>query len=52
LESHDFAWAAGFFDGEGWANRKKRGVQARINQAGRDGIPEALIKFHRIAGVG
>jgi hypothetical protein len=52
LESHDFAWAAGFFDGEGWANRKKRGVQARINQAGPNGIPEVLVKFQRIVGVG
>jgi len=52
LESHDFAWAAGFFDGEGWANRKKRGVESRINQAGLDGIPEVLIKFRRIVGVG
>jgi hypothetical protein len=52
LESHDFAWAAGFFDGEGWANRSGRGVQSRINQAGPDGIPEVLIKFQRIVGVG
>ena len=52
MESHDFAWAAGFFDGEGWANRKKRGVHSQINQAGRDGMPEVLIKFHRIVGVG
>ena len=52
MESHDFAWAAGFFDGEGWANSKKRGVQSRINQAGPDGIPEVLVKFQRIVGVG
>ncbi len=52
MESHDFAWAAGFFDGEGWANRSGRGVQSRINQAGLDGIPEVLTKFHRIVGVG
>jgi hypothetical protein len=52
LESHDFAWAAGFFDGEGWANRQRRGVHSRINQAGPEGIPEVLIKFHRIVGVG
>jgi hypothetical protein len=52
LESHDFAWAAGFFDGEGWANRKKRGVQSRINQAGLNGVPEVLVKFQRIVGVG
>lgn len=52
MESHDFAWAAGFFDGEGWANRKKRGVHSQINQAGRDGVPEVLTKFQRIVGVG
>ena len=52
MESHDFAWAAGFFDGEGWANRSGRGVQARINQASLDGIPEVLSKFQRIVGVG
>jgi hypothetical protein len=52
LESHDLAWAAGFFDGEGWANKKARGVQARINQAGPDGVPEVLTKFQRIVGVG
>jgi len=52
LESHDLAWAAGFFDGEGWANRQRRGVNSRINQAGLDGVPEVLTKFHRIVGVG
>ena len=52
MESHDFAWAAGFFDGEGWANRQRRGVNARINQAGLDGVPEVLTKFQRIVGVG
>lgn len=52
MESHEFAWAAGFFDGEGWANRSGRGVQSRINQAGPDGIPEVLTKFQRIVGVG
>jgi hypothetical protein len=52
LESHDFAWAAGFFDGEGWANRNGRGVQSRINQASRDGVPEVLTKFRRIVGIG
>ena len=52
MESHDFAWAAGFFDGEGWANRSSRGVHSRINQAGSDGVPEVLTKFQRIVGVG
>lgn len=52
MESHDFAWAAGFFDGEGWANQSGHGVHSRINQAGPDGIPEVLSKFERIVGVG
>jgi len=52
MERHDLAWAAGFFDGEGWANRSGRGVQARINQAGPDDVPEVLLKFQRAVGVG
>ena len=52
MGTHDLAWAAGFFDGEGWANRTERGVQSRINQAGLDGMPEVLVKFQRIVGVG
>lgn len=52
MESHDLAWAAGFFDGEGWANRSRRSVHSRINQASRDGVPEVLTKFKRIVGVG
>ena len=52
MDRHELAWAAGFFDGEGWANRAERGVQSRINQAGADGMPEVLVKFQRIVGVG
>ena len=52
MDRHELAWAAGFFDGEGWANRAKRGVHTRINQAGSDGMPAVLIKFQRIVGVG
>src|SRR5437660_5128902 len=52
MERHELAWAAGFFDGEGWANRTGRGVQARINQADPMGIPQVLVKFQRIVGVG
>jgi hypothetical protein len=48
LESHELAWAAGFFDGEGWANRSGRGVQSRINQAGPEGVAEVFAKFQRI----
>jgi hypothetical protein len=52
MNRHELAWAAGFFDGEGWANRAGRGVQSRVNQAGPDGMPAVLIKFKRVLGVG
>lgn len=52
MDRHELAWAAGFFDGEGWANRSGRGVQARVNQASREDMPEVLLKFQRIVGVG
>lgn len=52
MERHDLAWAAGFFDGEGWANRVGRGTRAQINQAGRTGLPEVLLRFQWIVGVG
>ncbi len=52
MDNHDLAWAAGFFDGEGWAAYQHRGTRARINQAGLDGVPEVLLKFLRIVGVG
>src|SRR5687768_18605487 len=46
MDRHELAWAAGFFDGEGWAAKKNpRGVGAQINQADNDGIPIALIRF-------
>src|SRR5712691_9004757 len=52
MDTHVLAWAAGFFDGEGWVNKAERGVQARINQADPNGVPEVLLKFRRIVGVG
>jgi len=53
MDRHELAWAAGFFDGEGWAAKNKtRGVQARINQAGPHGMPAVLLKFQRVVGVG
>jgi hypothetical protein len=51
LESHELAWAAGFF-GEGWAAYQHRGWRTRTNQAGESGAPEVLLKFQRIVGVG
>jgi len=52
----ELAWAAGFFDGDGWAaaigNRARRQPQARINQAG-SVMPEVLIRFQAaVGGVG
>jgi hypothetical protein len=58
MDRHELAWAAGFFDGEGWANavaqtgRRTRQPHAQINQAGTDGMPTVLVKFQRCVGVG
>ena len=50
MDRHELAWAAGFFDGEGWAGKSKRGVQAQINQAGPDHVPAALARFQAALG--
>src|SRR5438093_12114324 len=56
MDRFDLAWAAGFFDGEGWANavaqegRKTKRPQARINQADPNGVPEVLLRFQRAVG--
>lgn len=52
MDRHELAWAAGFFDGEGWANRSGRGMQSRINQADPDGVPDVLLRFQRVVGCG
>jgi len=53
MDRHELAWAAGFFDGEGWAGKSSRGVQARINQADASGVPVALRRFQAaLEGVG
>jgi hypothetical protein len=58
MDRHELAWAAGFFDGEGWANavaqtdRRTRQPHAQINQAGPEGMPTVLVKFQRCVGVG
>jgi hypothetical protein len=58
MDRHELAWAAGFFDGEGWANavaqtgRRTRQPHAQINQACPDGMPAVLVKFQRCVGVG
>lgn len=52
MDRHELAWAAGFFDGEGWANTAGRGVQSRINQSDNDGVPDVLVRFRRVVGCG
>jgi hypothetical protein len=58
MDRHELAWAAGFFDGEGWANavaqtgRRARQPHAQINQSDDKGVPEVLERFRRVVGVG
>jgi hypothetical protein len=58
VDEHELAWAAGFFDGDGWAalvrtRRRKRGQPyAQINQGSLTGIPEVLVRFRAAVGVG
>jgi hypothetical protein len=58
LDEHELAWAAGFFDGDGWAalsrqkGRRTGQPQARINQSSLDGVPEVLVRFRAAVGVG
>jgi hypothetical protein len=58
MDRHELAWAAGFFDGEGWANavahtgRRTRQPHAQINQSDDEGIPVALQRFRNAVGVG
>jgi len=53
MDQHELAWAAGFFDGEGWAAKNRtRGVQSRVNQSDDAGVPAVLLRFHRIIGCG
>jgi hypothetical protein len=56
VDRYELAWAAGFFDGEGWADlaqaegRRTGQPMARINQADANGIPEVLRRFQRALG--
>lgn len=56
MERAERAWAAGFFDAEGWAGapRSRGGVRplARINQAGSGSAPEVLTRFARAVAAG
>ncbi len=58
MDRYELAWAAGFFDGEGWAGLARHGrgdslrPHARINQAG-DTVPQVLARFRdAVGGVG
>jgi hypothetical protein len=56
MDEHEIAWAAGFFDAEGTASssqrlhRPSRERQMAVYQAGRDDVPEALLRFQRAVG--
>ncbi len=58
MDEHELAWAAGFFDGDGWTapvrSRRRRTPQphAQINQASESGVPEVLVRFRDAVGVG
>jgi hypothetical protein len=58
MDRHELAWAAGFFDGEGWANavaqdgRRTHQPHAQINQSDASGVPAVLLRFRRVVGVG
>jgi len=56
VDRYELAWAAGFFDGEGWANAVRHGrgdklrPQARVNQADPTGVPQVLTRFQTALG--
>ena len=58
MDEHELAWAAGFFDGDGWAasirngKRSSRRPMAQINQADANGVPEVLTRFRDAVRVG
>jgi hypothetical protein len=58
LDEHELAWAAGFFDGDGWAalvrekQRRTGQPKAQINQGSLTGVPEVLLRFRDAVGVG
>lgn len=59
MDQYELAWAAGFFDGEGWAGltsqagRRARQPHAQINQADVSGVPVVLRRFQiAVEGIG
>lgn len=58
MDRTELAWAAGFWDGEGWTNRVRSGrgdalrPMAQINQSDQDGVPDVLLRFQHVVGCG
>ena len=58
MDEHELAWAAGFFDGDGWAalvrpkGRRTGQPHAQINQSSLNGVPEVLVRFRDAVEVG
>ena len=56
MDRTELAWAAGFFDAEGWAgavkSRQRHHPHAQINQADPYAAPEVLERFQAAVGVG
>ncbi|MBI2982800.1 MAG: hypothetical protein HYY42_01190, partial [Chloroflexi bacterium] len=58
MDPTELAWAAGFWDGEGWANLVRCGrgelvrPMGRINQSDVLGVPVALARFRNATGLG
>ncbi len=54
MDRSELAWAAGFFDGDGWTahvrHRSTGRAVAQINQASAGGVPEVLIRFQAAVG--
>ena len=56
VDQNELAWAAGFFDGEGWAGFERQAGRAtgqphaRINQSDNAGVPFVLQRFQRAVG--
>jgi len=54
MDRLELAWAAGFFDGDGWTarvtHRSTGRAVAQINQASSSGVPEVLVRFQAAVG--
>jgi hypothetical protein len=55
FDTHELAWAAGFFDGEGCTNTAVRkdgssSIRLVVDQSDDNGVPETLIRFQKAIG--